>query len=291
MDHLTLDATGRTLFLAALGNNTLEVVDVRAAKRVRQIEGMREPQGVVLIPESNTVVAAGGEDGKCRFYDQSLNVVATVDGLADADNVRYDAERKHVYVGYGTGALAVIDARTVKKIADIPLDGHPESFQLESKGRRIFVIVPSAHHVAVIDRERRSVIATWPMTEAEQNYPMALDEANHRLFIGCRKPARLVMLDTASGKVLENMASCGDADDVFHDAASGRIYLSGGEGCISVFEPSASKTMTEIERLPTAPGARTCLFVPQTRTLFLAVPHRGDQQAEIRVFQIEPKSP
>jgi len=291
MDHLTLDATGQTLFLAALGNNTLEVVDLGAGKRVRQIEGMKEPQGVVLIPETNTLVVASGDDGKCRFYDPKLNVIATVDSLPDADNVRYDRERKQIYVAYGNGGLAVLDATSQKKTADIPLAGHPESFQLETAGRRMFINVPSARHVAVVDRQTQSVVATWQVVGATKNYPMALDEANHRLFIGCREPAKMLVLDTESGGVAASQECCGDPDDIFHDAALQRIYVTGGEGCISVFQQESADTYREAGRVPTAPGARTSLFVPETRTLYLAVPHRGDQQAEIRVFTVSSTQP
>lgn len=284
MDHMTLDASGQRLFLAALGNNTVEVVDLRERKRTDQIEGTREPQGVALIPNSNYVVVASGEDGKCRFYGSSLGVRGTVEGLDDADNVRFDREHKKVYVGYGKGALAVIDSDRMKKTADIPLSGHPESFQLEEQGTRIFVNVPAAHHIAVVDRERRSVLATWPVSEADQNYPMALDEANHRLFIGCRSPAKLLVFDTQSGKTISTLDCCGDADDVFYDATARRIYVSGGEGCISVFQQKSADSYREAGRMTTAPGARTSLYVSDTQTLYLAVPHRGDQQAEIRVL-------
>lgn len=291
MDHMTLDATGQRLFLAALGNNTVEVVDLREGVRTRQLHGTKEPQGVVLIKESNRLVVASGEDGKCRFYDASPSVIGTVDGLDDADNVRYEREHKHIYVGYGKGALAVIDADGMKKIADIPLAGHPESFQLEAKGTRIFVNVPTARYIAVIDREKRAVVATWAITEVEQNYPMALDEANHRLFVGCRKPAKMLVLDTQTGRTITAYDCCGDADDVFYDAGARRIYVSGGEGCISVFQQESADTYREAGRVPTAPGARTSLFVPETRTLYLAVPHRGEQQAEIRVFTASSPKP
>src|SRR5439155_21804030 len=149
-----------------------------------------------------------------------------------ADNLRYDPSAKLLYVGYGKGALAVVDPDHAKKIADIPLDGHPESFQLEQSGQRIFVNVPSAKQVAVVDREKKTVIAKWIINDAQANFPMALDESNHRLFIGCRRPAKLLVLDTDSGKTIASPECCGDADDVYYDAASKRIYLTGGEGCI-----------------------------------------------------------
>lgn len=288
MDHLTLDATGRTLYLAALANDTLEVVDLQAARRTRQVKGFKEPQGVVLLPETNTLVVTSGEDGRCRFLDPALDVIAEVSGLPDADNVRYDPRAQRLYVAYGEGALAVIEAKTHKKIGDIPLNGHPESFQLEATGDRIFANVPGKQHVAVIDRRSGSVTTTWPVPTAKRNYPMALDEVNHRLFVGCREPGKLIVLDADTGREVASLDACGDADDIFIDRQSGRVYLSGGEGCISVFGPAEPDRYAEIARLRTAVGARTSLFIPETRRLYLAVPHHGEQPAAIWVYDVAP---
>src|SRR6185436_9352888 len=172
--------------------------------------GIKEPQGLGFVPGSNDLVVASGQDGKCRIYDSALKVKGVIDGLDDADNVRYDPQSKHVYVGFGSGALAEIDPAAATKLAEIQLAGHPESFQLESQGPRIFVNVPTAGHVAVIDREKRAVLAKWPVKEAQANFPMALDEEHHRLFIGCRKPARLLVFDTESGMPVERLTCSGD---------------------------------------------------------------------------------
>ena len=286
IDHMAVDAQASRIYVAALGNNTVEVIDLNAGKQIDTLRGMKEPQGICVIPDSGKMVVASGQDGKVRVYDRSLKLLGNVDNLDDADNVRYDARAKLVYVGYGDGALAVIDPGKVNKLADIKLDGHPESFQLESTGQRIFVNVPAAHHVAVVDREKRVVVAKWPVKEAEANFPMALDEATHRLLIGCRKPAKLLVLDTQSGKVVTGMDCCGDTDDVFYDAANRRVYVSGGEGCISVFEQISPDHYRSIETIKTAAGARTSMFVPQNGRLYVAVPHHSSQQAEIRVFEV-----
>jgi len=287
MDHLTLDATGRTLYLAALANNTLEVVDLQAGRRVRQIKDIGEPQGVVRIPASDTLVVTSAEDGRCRFFDPALKIIAEIDRLPDADNVRYDSVADHLYVAYGDGGLAEIDAKTRKKIGDIPLAGHPESFQLESTGDHIFVNVPDARQVVVVNRRTRSIVATWPISEAKRNYPMALDEAKHRLLVGCREPAKLLVLDTESGRTVASQEVCGGADDVFIDRQASRVYVSGGDGCISIFEDGAGG-YRELGRVQTSPGARTCLFVAETRKLYLAVPHHGDQPAAIWVYEVAP---
>lgn len=284
IDHMCLSPEGR-LFIAALGNNSVEIVDVGSGTRAGSIANVKEPQGVAYIADSRRLAVASGQGDQCRIYDQALALVGTIDGLPDADNVRYDPQAKLLYVGYGSGAIAVIDPAKVAKVADIKLDGHPESFLLENQGNRIFVNVPTAHQIAVIDRSKRAVTATGPIKDAKANFPMALDEANHRLFVACRQPAKLLVLDTESGKLLASLDCCGDADDVFHDSTCKRIYVSGGEGFISVFAQTDADHYSLIARIPTAPGARTSAFVPDSGTLYVAIPHRGGQKAEIRTFR------
>ena len=284
IDHMAVDARNQRLYVAALGNNTVEVIDLNAGKRMAQIKGLNKPQGIAVIGGSNRVVVASGDDGKCRVYDENQKLLGTLDGLDDADNVRYDAGAKLVYVGYGDGALAVIDPEKIEKVADIKLDGHPESFQLETNGKRLFVNVPSAKQVAVIDREKRAVTARWEVTEAASNLPMALDEQHHRVFIGCRSPAKVLVLDADSGKAVAGIDCCGDTDDLFYDAANGRLYVSGGEGCVTVVEQSDANTYKAAGTLTTAAGARTAFFDATGQTLYVAVPHRGNQKCELRGF-------
>ena len=286
IDHLALDVAGQRLFIAALGNNSLEVIDLRTGKRIRSISGLRGPQGVAYVAKANQVYVACGDDSAVKVYDaKSLDLVTTLRDLDDADNVRYDAAAKCVYVGYGSGALAIIDATTAKRVGDIKLAGHPESFQLEQKGNRIFVNVPTAKHVAIADREKRSVIATWPLKSAAANFPMALDEVNHRLFVGCRQPAAVIVLDSDSGKEVAGVAIDGDTDDVFYDAKTGRVYVSCGAGYIDVLDENDLLPYNVTDKIPAASGARTSLFVPELNRLYLAVPYRGHQQAEVRVYE------
>jgi WD40 repeat protein len=287
IDHMAFDPTGGRFFVAALGNNTIEVVDTSAGRVIGRIASLHKPQGIAYAADLNKLFVASDADGTCRIYDgTSLKPVNVVELKDDADNVRYDAAAGRVYVGYGEGALAVIDAKSGRKLADVPLVGHPESFQLEARGPRIFVNVPSDRHIAVVDRERRAVIATWSLGEAQGNFPMALDDANHRLFVGCRTPARLLVLDTASGKTVAALDCCGDTDDLFYDAVARRIYVSGGEGCVSVFRQISADRYEPAERIATAAGARTSFFVARDSSLYVAVPRRGAQQAELRVYKM-----
>jgi len=289
IDHMALDAQGGRLFVAALGNNTLEVIDLKAGKVTDELKGLKEPQGVVYVPEDNKLLVTNGDGDSVDIYDaQSLKLLNQVVLGDDPDNVRYDAATGYAYVGYGTGnesALGVVDVEKGTKLSDIKLSGHPESFQLEDDGQRIFVNVPTAGHIAVVDRGKGSVVETWPLSNAADNFPMALDDGNRRLFVGTRSPAKLLVFDTETGTQVTSLDSSGDADDIFYDAKNKRIYVSGGEGAISVFEQTDPANYSLLDKVDTAEGARTSLFVPDSATLYVAVPQRGSQQAEVRAFQ------
>jgi DNA-binding beta-propeller fold protein YncE len=282
IDHMAADIQGHKLFVAALGNNTLEVLDVEQGKRLHTITGLHEPQGVAYLPGIKRIVVANGEDGSCGFFDgQTYQPMAQIDCKEDADNVRYDDRAGRIFVGYGKGALTEIDLTKLARVADIQLPGHPESFQLEHQGSRIFVNVPSARKVVVVDRKTAAISARWPMEEFQANFPMALDETSHRLLIGCRKPARLAVLDTETGKTVASFPCAGDTDDVFYDVRLRRVYVSGGEGSVSVFQQADADHYSLLATIPTASGARTSLFVSAAHRLYVAVPHRGTQQAEV----------
>ncbi len=192
-----------------------------------------------------------------------------------------------IYNGFGDGALAIIDSATLKLTGSIKLAAHPESFQLEKNGNRIFVNLPDAKQIAVIDRNNQIVTATWPMKEFQANFPMALDEVHHRLFVGCRKPARLVVFDISNGKPVSDLAIAGDADDLFYDAAHSRLYVSCGEGFIDVISQRSSDKYQFCERIQTRSGARTGFFSPELNQFYIAVPKRGDESAELRIFNAQ----
>lgn len=287
IDHMSLDVRGGRLFVAALGNNTIEVIDLNEGKRIHTIPNLREPQGVSYLPDSNRLYVANGSDGTLRIFDgSSFAPVKSIKLGDDADNLRFDPEKKQVYVGYGDGALAVIDEEGMT-LGVITLDGHPESFQLEKNGKQIFVNVPRSRKVAVVDRTTSSVIATWGTDRAFSNYPMALDEADRRLFIVCRLPARLVVLDTNTGKPIGKLPVVGDSDDIFYDQARKRLYAIGGEGAISVFQQDDPDHYREIAKIPTVKGARTGFFSAERSELFVAVRRTGSRPAEIRVYAVD----
>jgi DNA-binding beta-propeller fold protein YncE len=288
IDHLDVDISGQRLFVCALGNNTVEVIDLNKGERVHTISGLGAPQGVAFVPELNRLLVANDKGGVCNIYDaDSFQLIAKVDFIDDADNVRYDSTSKRFYVGFGSGGIGIINAVDGKQVGSIKLAAHPEAFELERQGHRIFVNVPNARHVAVVDRDKGEVIATWKTDGAFGNFPMALDEADHRLFVGCRLPSKLVVLDTASGKTVTSVAISGDPDDLFYDRKRHRVYVICGAGRIDIVDQTDANSYKVLTKINTADGARSGLFVPEKDALFLAVPHRGLQRAEIRRYQIE----
>jgi DNA-binding beta-propeller fold protein YncE len=288
VDHLALDAAGDRLFVCALGNNTAEILDLRKGQRIHSIAGLGSPQGIAYIPELDRLFIANDKGGICKIYDaKSYQNVGEIDFKDDADNVRYDDSSKRVYVGFGSGGIGIINAVDGKQVGSIKLAAHPEAFELERQSHRIFVNVPNARHVAAVDRDKGEVIATWRTDLAFGNFPIALDEANHRLFVGCRIPSRLIVLNTESGDVVAKLGISGDSDDVFYDSKRHRLYAICGAGKIDIIEQTDANNYKAVAKIDTADGARTGLFVPERDSLFVAVPHRGSQSAEIRCYQVK----
>jgi len=288
VDHLDVDISGKRLFVCALGNNTVEVIDLNKGERVHTISGLGAPQGVAFVPELNRLLVANDKGGVCNIYDaDSFQLIGKVDFADDADNVRYDSASKRIYVGFGSGGIGIINAVDGKQVGSIKLAAHPEAFELERQGHRIFVNVPNARLVAAVDRDKGEVIATWKTDGAFGNFPMALDEANHRLFVGCRLPSKLVVLDTESGKPVTSVGISGDSDDIFYDSKRHRVYVICGAGKIDIVDQTDANTYKALTKISTADGARSGLFMPERDALFVAVPHRGSQPAEIRRYQIE----
>ena len=286
-DHFSIDVEGQRLFVAALGNNTLEAIDLKKLTRITSITGLHKPTGVLYL--AGKLYIANGDDGTFRVFDgETLVSGGKLGPLDDADNVRFDAKAQRIYVGYGGGALGVTDATAAKLLDRIELKGHPESFQIERDGPRVFVNIPDAKMIAVVDREKRAVVAQWPMETFQANYPMAFDEASHRLFVGCRRPARLVVFDTAAGKPVADLEISGDTDDLFFDAKRQCLYISCGEGFIDVIQRRNGDRYERVARIATRAGARTSFFSPDLDQLYLAVPQRDGREAELRVYQTGP---
>ena len=289
IDHMALDSKRDRLLVAALASHRLEVVDLKSHEVVHSVFGLNEPQGVVYVPDFDRIFVADGGGGQVHAYTgKSYAEVGSIDFGDDADNLRYDASARRVYVGYGTGAIGSIDVTSMQRKGNVELRGHPESFQLEKAGTKLYVNVPTGREVVVIDRATMSVSMSWALNALSANFPMSLDEKNHRLFVGTRQPARVLVQDTISGKAIVELLIAGDTDDLFYDGARRQLYVSCGEGVLQVFREEEQNHFKELSRIPTAPGARTSLLDSEGGRLFLAVPRSSSTVAAIWVYRINP---
>jgi DNA-binding beta-propeller fold protein YncE len=243
---------------------------------------------LAVVPDLVAIGVANGGTGTLQLVDaRTMAVRWTIDIGGDADNVRYDAAGKRLYVA-AVGGLFVVDPPTGKKTGQMPIDGHPESFQLEAAGTRVFANLPGLIRSQIIagDRTSMQVDVRWATQGCGGNYPMALDEKTSSLFVGCRRPARLAMVDTKSGSAITSIDIVGDTDDLFYDDVSRRLYVIGGEGFVDVIARERN-SLRRIGRIRTRAGARTGLWVPSQGRLYVAVPERGSEPAEIRAFEAE----
>jgi DNA-binding beta-propeller fold protein YncE len=284
IDHLSIDLKRQRLFVAELGNNSLGVVDLAAGKAMSPLTGFSEPQGVAYVPFVDSIYVANGGDGSVRVLrGEDLVPVGRIELGGDADNVRIDAPGNRVLVGYGKGALAVIDPTSRSKTADIRLKAHPEAFQLDEAGTQVFVNVPDAREIEVVDLAS-GAHRSLPVEGMKSNFSMAIDGEARRVLVVFRSPPTLMALSTRDESVVAKIETCGDADDVFVDAKRHRVYVSCGEGMVDVLaaDPAGYRRLA---RVPTVSGARTSLFVPELDRLFVAVRASSSEQAAIWVFR------
>src|SRR6266436_2638990 len=291
LDHFTIDGKRKRVIFSGLGNDTVQVVDVFAGRMIHQIDGLAQPQGTLYLAEWDKLFVANSANGRVNVYDGGkyalLDHIDFGEG-SDPDNLRYDASAKKIYLGYGDGAIAAIDPVTNKRLpTEYKFEGHPEGFQLETKGPRIFVNVADAKSVQVINRQTGKMVA-WSLPAGHSaNFPMVLDEPNRRVFIGTRKPSRLPFLDKESVKILATLPTAGDRDDMFSDAARQRIYVAGGEGFLSVVQQVDADHYTDMGRFPTALGTRTGVWYAKRDRLYLAAPPSGVLGARLLVFEAQ----
>lgn len=286
IDHLAVDLKRQRLFVAELGNDSVGIIDLGARSLLKTIAGLNEPQGVGFEPSTDTLYVANARDGSVRLYEANeYKATGRIDLGADADNIRIDAAARRVIVGYGDGGLAVLDPTTRAKVQSVPLKAHPESFQLEPKSGRIFVNLPDARAVAVVDSGSGQQIANWPMDKSG-NFAMTLDQDRNRVLVAYRSPAELAVFST-EGKPIASAETCGDVDDLFVDARRERVYVSCGAGYVDVFEIDGA-AYRRLARVPTATGARTSLFVPELDRLLVAVRAGPSGPAAVWVFKPMP---
>jgi DNA-binding beta-propeller fold protein YncE len=300
MDHLGVDIKGKRLFAAALENNTLEVIDLKAGKRVFSIPGQSKPQGVFYSPDFNTLFVNNGDDGTCKIYaGDTFKLIDSMPLGTDADHVGYDPATKYLYAAYGdakSGALAIIDTRTTKRIGDIKVDARPGGIKIEKSGPRIFLRFTGTGNLGVVDRVKRELIATWPVTEAKSSNSLALDETHHRLFDGTNNPPLLLVFDTESGKKIAQLEGVAGIDDAWYDAARQRIYTSGGResatskppGFVYVYQQSDADHYDLIAKVPTRPNSQTSIWVPELNRYYVSASASDKEDAAILVFEPQP---
>jgi DNA-binding beta-propeller fold protein YncE len=285
MNHLAVDAKRQRFFITAPGESKVVVVDLKTGKALWTLAG--PAAAARFLPDLDLLCVAGGHS--VSLYDgPSLKPSGTVNLDSALDELQYDAREKRLYVGMMDAekpGIGVIDVPGRELLARLKLPGKPQGFVLEENGVRIYANTPAAKQVTVLDRNTRAVAAEWKLPEAQSNYPIALDETNQRLFVGCRKPARLLVLDTASGKTLASVETGGDADDMSFDPANKRIYIACGDGVITTVREMDADHYRKLPDTPTARGARNSLLAEDLKTLYLAVLARGSTPAELRAYQ------
>jgi hypothetical protein len=287
IDHMAVDVKRQRLYIAELGNNTLGIVDLAAGAVLRTLTGFSEPQGVGYEPATDSLYVANAGDGSVRVLrGDDLAALARIELGDDADNIRIDPQRRRVLVGYGNGAVAAIDPSTRTKVAEFPLNGHPEGFQIDETGARLFINVPRRAEIVVLDLASGTT-RSLPTSGMRSNFPMAIDPEAHRVLTVFRSPPLLMALASTDGSVTARTDTCGDADDVFVDGKRRRIYVICGAGAIDVFEPHGDGYQRRAA-IATAPSARTALFVPELARLFVAVAATGPEPAAIWVFRPTP---
>jgi hypothetical protein len=287
IDHMDVNLKDQVIYVAALGNNTLEAVDLNSGKTLHSVKGLAEPQGIGYVPQTTELLVANGGDGDCYFYStRTFEKTGTVHLYSDADDVRYDSIAKRLYVGYGEGGIAVIDAVTHKQIADIKLPAHPESFQIDPALNRLYVNLPDAKMIAEVDLIHQTIIGKWERTQPAANFPMALDSIHHLIIVGYRNLARLIVYDGKTGKEISVSNMTGDADDLYYDDKNSRILVSGGSGSIDIFQRQAGNQFAPLTSIPTRSGARTSLFIPQLNLFVLAERAVSGKPADLLIYKL-----
>jgi len=286
IDHFGYDRKRGNLFVAALGNNTVEVIN--NLRPIHTIRGLQHPQAVLYIEEYDRLVVSD-KSGKLRFYDgKTFALLKTVGLGADSDNLRYEGDERRIYAGYGSGAIAVLDAATMERLHEFELGSHPESFQFERQGARIFVNLPDQESIGVIDRNSGAV-TKWHIAGATTNHALAFDETGRRLFSAALQPGKLWVIDSDSGKVVTTLRIVLGVDDMWFDARRKRILASGHAGFVSVIQQNGLNDYEIVANIPTGVGGGTSLYL-KTRTsegLYVALPNTPEGGSEILFLAVQ----
>jgi len=296
-DHFAADVQGQRLFLAAEDNHAVVILDLNAGKPVHTISDVKAPHSMVYRPDVKQLFVVDGGVGKVKIYDSdSFKPIGSIDLKLDADSMVYEPSTKYMYVVNGGkdadltySFISVVDTTAQKNLADIKVDSDAvEALAIEKSGPRLFANLTGKDAVGVIDRQKHTIITTWPTGQvAKHLVAMGFDEAGHRLFVTARNPGKLIALDTDSGKVITSLDCVSNNDDMAYDSASKRIYVS-GTGEIDVFQQKDADHYVSIGKVPGAYRARTSILVPEWSRYYLAVPHHGATTAGVRIYKVMP---
>jgi DNA-binding beta-propeller fold protein YncE len=294
LDHITVDVKGKRLFVAGLSNNTVEVLDLKTGSRQSSLAGMSKPQGVYYSAKLHKLFVANGKDGLCIVFDgKSLELKDRIKLSLGADLMDFDSRRNRLYLGNGGkdagndqyGEIAVIDGAANKVLSSIRTSAHPGGILVDAPGNRLFATVPESNEVLTIDLASEKILSVWKMTEALQPVSLALDSIHHRLFVGTRKPARILVLDANTGASVSTLETVGLLDGLFFDQKHKNIYATGGEGFISVYRQIDANHYVASAKIATVPIARTSLYVPEWNRLYVALPKQESKSAEVRIYE------
>ena len=290
-DHLAIDAAGNRLFIAATTNHSVEVIDLKTDKIEQSIADLGKPHGLAWVPETGCLYVADGALGELRVYTGTpLALAGKIKLSDDADDMVYDEAHHLLFVGHGgpdsanPARIAVIDTTKFRLVNDLSVTTHPEALEIDTASKSVFANIAESNEVAVIDTVTKTISAHWKLTKAADNVPMAYDNDNKLLYIVCRKPGTLIVMDAATGREVASLPAASGADDLFYDPALHRVYLISGAGEVDAYQVDKARNLHPLEVMHTAAGAKTALFVPAQKLLYVAVPGAGQNPAQIRVY-------
>ena len=290
-DHLTIDSAGSRLFIAAPGNHSIEVVDLKTDKIQQSITGLGKPHGLAWVAATGSLYVADGALGELRVYKGTPFALAGKLKLSDdADDMVFDDATHLLFVGHGgsdglnPAKIAVVDTARFSLLANLSVATHPEALDIDSHSGRAFANIADSNEVAVIGTATKTISARWKLTKAADNVALAFDGEHQLLYLACRTPGTLVALDAATGKEVASLPTARGADDLFYDSALRRVYVISGAGEVDAYQVDESKSLHPLGVLHTASGAKTALFVPAQNLLYVGVPGAGSNAAEIRVY-------
>jgi WD40 repeat protein len=296
-DHMAIDVQGERLFTTPQANKAVDVLDLKTGKVLHTISGFGNPHSILFRGDRNRLFVTDGGKGALRIFDATTYAeIKSIKLELDADGVAYDAESGYLYVSNGGDEagneysfISIIDTTSEEKVGDIKIDAPvQEAMVIDKSANRLYVDLPENKAVGVVDLKKRAVVATWPLTKSIGPMAIAFDAEDRLLYVGCRDTSvrgSILVLDTRTGQETERLPIGGWVDSMFYDPATKRIYSSAGVGQIFTYVREAKGSFKALEAVDTAVMAKTALFSPELKRLFVSVPHLGGTNSQILVFK------